>query len=210
MHPDLQRLPNIWRAHSLSIGQMRHIPSGHAELDAALGGGWPAAALIELLCDKQGIGELQLLLPILKYFQQAERNPLVLWLNPPHHLHAIALLQQGLDPSHHWVIHDLSAKDVAWAMERGLKSRACVAVVGWLSRAAPATLRRIKLAAMTTQTCGVIFRPTHAGHIPSPANIRAKLDAHAHRLEVNLLKIQGRLPCSVVLDVGSRIDQDIA
>ncbi len=39
------------------------VPSGFAALDRELGGGWPTARLIELLCDRAGIGELSLLLP---------------------------------------------------------------------------------------------------------------------------------------------------
>ena len=41
-------------------------PSGYAALDAALpGGGWPEAALVEVLLAADGLGELSLLLPTL-------------------------------------------------------------------------------------------------------------------------------------------------
>ena len=41
-------------------------PTGHAALDAALpSGGWPEAALTEILLAGQGVGELQLVWPTL-------------------------------------------------------------------------------------------------------------------------------------------------
>ncbi|HEY4368692.1 MAG TPA: translesion DNA synthesis-associated protein ImuA [Steroidobacteraceae bacterium] len=206
MDPTLQNLPNVWRAESLSAAPAHPIPSGHAQLDAALGGGWPSSALVELLTDQEGIGELQLLLPILRYFRDERRTGLVLWLNPPYIPHALALLQHGIDPACHWVGTDLSPRDAGWAMELGLKSTACDAVIGWLPQVTPTGLRRIKLASASAQTFAVIFRPLAAARSPSPATVRATLTAEASRLRIDLLKVQGRRQCTVTIDVDTRID----
>ena len=203
----LHNLPNVWRAESLSAVRGSAIHTGHAELDAALGGGWPMPALIELLTDQDGIGELQLLVPILKYFRDEQRTGLVLWLNPPYDLHALALLQHGIDPARHWVGMGLSAKDAAWAMEMGLKSGACDAVIGWLPRATPTVLRRIKLATASAQSFSVIFRPSFAAGSPSPATVRAVLTTQDSQLSLQLLKVQGRRQSSVTINVESRIDR---
>ncbi|MGH8425257.1 MAG: hypothetical protein ACRER3_23365, partial [Pseudomonas fluorescens] len=67
--PLLDQLPNVWRAASLVRGRGSYCPTGDAALDEALGGGWPSPALIELLTDKHGIGELQLLMPLIAHCQ---------------------------------------------------------------------------------------------------------------------------------------------
>src|SRR3954463_10631961 len=60
----LQRHP-VWRGGLLACSAPA-VPSGFAELDRELpGGGWPVQALTEILCRREGIGELQLVLPAL-------------------------------------------------------------------------------------------------------------------------------------------------
>jgi hypothetical protein len=207
MNSTLHNLPNLWRAESLSGLRGYTIHTGHADLDTALGGGWPMPALVELLTDQDGIGELQLLLPILRHFRDEQRTGLVLWLNPPYDLHALALLQHGIDPARHWVGMGLSAKDAAWAMELGLKSGACDAVIGWLPRATPTVLRRIKLATASAHSFAVLFRPSLAARSPSPATVRATLTTHNGELSLQLLKVQGRRQSSVTINVESRIER---
>ncbi|MCX8004215.1 MAG: hypothetical protein N2688_04540, partial [Burkholderiaceae bacterium] len=57
----------VWRAGDLPAADaVGVVSSGHTALDAELpGGGWPLAALTELLFDAPGFGELSLLLPAL-------------------------------------------------------------------------------------------------------------------------------------------------
>lgn len=58
-------------------------PTGHAMLDAALpGGGWPEAALTEILIAAQGVGELQLLWPTLARLSAAGER--IVLVAPPH------------------------------------------------------------------------------------------------------------------------------
>jgi hypothetical protein len=71
MNPALQTLlqrADIWRANSgvdSRTSPRPALPSGFAALDRALRGGWPSAALTELLLAQNGVGELGLLLPLL-------------------------------------------------------------------------------------------------------------------------------------------------
>lgn len=67
-HDVLAGLPagSVWQASRLAQAGGAVLPTGFAALDAELpGGGWPAGALIELLADRPGVGELSLLLPLL-------------------------------------------------------------------------------------------------------------------------------------------------
>jgi hypothetical protein len=57
------RHPAIFRFGDMPPAQDLAVASGFAALDRELGGGWPTARLIELLCDRVGVGELSLLLP---------------------------------------------------------------------------------------------------------------------------------------------------
>ena len=57
--------PRIWRGRNQTQRQAG-LASGYAELDRHLpGGGWPPAALTEILTEQYGIGELRLLMPAL-------------------------------------------------------------------------------------------------------------------------------------------------
>ena len=82
LRPEL--LPaSVWRADTLGAGVSPGLPSGFGPLDAQLpGGGWPAGTLTELITRDAGVGELRLLVPLLRRLT-AERRTVVL-LAPPH------------------------------------------------------------------------------------------------------------------------------
>ena len=160
-------------------------PTGHAALDAVLpGGGWPEAALTELLLAADGIGELALLLPTLARLTQAGRT--VAWIDPPYRPYMPALARAGVDPSRLHVV-DTGGSETAWALEQCLRSQACAAVLGWPPRADDRTLRRLQVAAETGHALGFVFRPLAAARNPSPAALRLQLEAG--RLQV--LKCRG-------------------
>lgn len=207
MDPLLDHIPNIWRAESLALTRHPLITTGHRELDAALGGGWPAPALLEVLCDHEGIGELQLLRALLQPRStpgSAEARSVVLWLNAPFELQAVAIAQLGLEPAQQWCARGLSERDALWAMEQALRSSSCALVIAWAPSIRPAMLRRLKLAAVSHDAIGVLFRPGAAAAVPSPATLRLRLRPIAGRLQVELLKVQGRRPGCVSLRVDAR------
>jgi cell division inhibitor SulA len=126
----------------------------------------------------------------------------VLWINPPFEPQAVALAQYGLEPAQHWLSRNLNATDALWAVEQSLRSGACVLVLSWLSGIDMPSLRRLKLAALSGACVGVLFRPQREAAQTTAANLRLRLNAMPEGLQVELLKVQGRRPCSVLLQSG--------
>jgi protein ImuA len=62
------------------------------------------------------------------------------------------LLALGLDPALFLIVQTRNALDAAWALEEGLKSRACIAALGQIEVEAPLVARRLGLAAQTSRT----------------------------------------------------------
>jgi protein ImuA len=56
------RHPGVFRFGEAPLANNAPVASGFAALDRVLNGGWPTARLIEVLCDRVGVGELSLLL----------------------------------------------------------------------------------------------------------------------------------------------------
>jgi cell division inhibitor SulA/protein ImuA len=192
----------LWRGRggSRTGGGVRHVPSGHAELDALLPeGGWPECGLIDLLIDEHGIGELQIVMPLLRGASSdaatAREERWIAWLAPPFLPYAPALRNEGLMPERQLIVRTLQTKEVWWAMEQVLRSGTCAAVLGWVGKAEGHALRRLKLAAEQGGSAGLLFRPTRYRSQASPANLRAVLrgierDA-APGLEIEVIKSQG-------------------
>jgi cell division inhibitor SulA/protein ImuA len=194
--------PAIWRGDQYAKVAVESIPSGFAELDAQLpGGGWPRAALTELLANQQGIGELRLLAPALAHLSREEK-----WLvlvAPPHRPYAPGFDSLGVDLSRLVVVSTRSQAETLWAAERCLRSGACAAVLAWPGPSQERALRRLQLAAEEGKSFGVVFGPTRSAAQPSPAPLRIQLSAGRGRLELQILKRRGggwAPPLSIALD----------
>ena len=178
----------IWR------GQPAAVPAagqstGFAELDMALpSGGWPEAALSEILIQAEGTGELQLLWPTLKRLSAAGER--VVLIGPPHIPFAPAWQAAGISLSSLSVIQ-ASGSDALWAAEQCLRSGACGAVLCWPQRANDRVLRRLQVAAETGQTLGFAYRPINEALNPSPAALRLSIESQPNQLRV--LKCRGGL-----------------
>ena len=194
---DPLQIPNVWRAQSLAR-DASVTSTGFAALDEALGGGWPQPAMIEILTDVYGIGELQLILPLLR---TTLAPPLIVWIDPPHEPNAVAFAQCGLLDRPHWLITTASPQDALWSMEQALKAGACAAVLAWISSITTASLRRLKLATASGQTYALLFRSSSATNEPSPAHVRLMLTPNGSRLGIRVLKARGRKPTDLTLDV---------
>ena len=80
---DILSQHSVWRGGALAPGPGRTVPTGFAALDRELpGAGWPRGALTEILGQREGVGELQLVLPALAALSASGRR--VVWLAPPH------------------------------------------------------------------------------------------------------------------------------
>jgi cell division inhibitor SulA/protein ImuA len=179
----------VWRGDRLATGQGPVRPTGFAALDAELpGGGWPANALIELLADRPGIGELSLLLPLMR---EVAAGRWLVWVAPPLSPYAPALAAAGVPLARLLLVDPPRPEQSLWAARQALASGSCAAVLAWPPRIDGAGLRRLQLAAEAGTTPLFLFRPQAAGCQASPASLRLSLSAAAGNLEIRILKRRG-------------------
>lgn len=191
----------VWRASQLGHAATRALSSGFARLDPELpGGGWPLGMLTELIARDSGIGELRLMVPLLRQLTRARR--VVILLAPPHLPYAPALAGFGVDLEHLLVVQAPNAADRLWAVEQTLRSGSFGALLAWLpqEKTRPEHLRRLQLAAQAAQGPVFLFRPLAAQFEPSPAPLRLLLlPRPEQRLSVQILKRRGPVLASPIL-----------
>jgi protein ImuA len=182
-------MPNVWRASELARSRLPSVSSGHANLDKELpDGGWPRSVLTELLLRQPGVGEMQLLKPVLTALSRRQRIALV---QPPYIPHAMAAMAWGIDTSQLiWVQPDSTA-DALWSTEQLLKSGGCGAVLLWQREVRNEHLRRLHLAAQGTETWLWLLRPLASSMEPSPAPLRLALSPAQGGTVVEILKRRG-------------------
>ena len=183
---ELLHHPLVWRGDQLASSQAV-ISSGFADLDQELpGGGWPKGALIELLRDGEGIGELRLLLPALKSLVKAGE-----WLAlvaPPHIPYAPAFAASGIDPVRVIVVAAAEEKLRWWAAEQVLRASSAGALLFWPQLVSDQRLRRLQLAAQEGATPGFVFTSTERAAQPSPSPLRIRLSVSEGRLRIDMFK----------------------
>jgi protein ImuA len=176
----------VWRG-GAPQSALPGVPTGYPALDFELpGGGWPAGALTEILSDREGIGELELVLPALARLSWAGRR--VVWLAPPHLPYAPALAAAGVNLANLAVVRAPGRRDALWAAEQVLRSGHCHALLGWFRRAGYDELRRLAVAAEGGAAWVALFRPSAAAAESSPACLRLALEAEG---VVRILKRRG-------------------
>lgn len=183
----------LWHAGRNTATGCIGIATGHAALDDLLPHrGWPNGTLIELLIPVDGVGELQLLLPLLARMTQAQRR--VALVAPPYLPYAPAWQAHGVDLRHlEWIRAGSSAcspRDALWAFEQCLRSAACAVVLGWPQQADAAALRRLQVAAVSGDCLGFAFRDQRHAVNPSPAAVRIERTPDGWRLR----KCRGSAP----------------
>jgi hypothetical protein len=193
---DVLLRPDIWRGDRLAGLETESMSSSFARLDAELpGGGWPRGALVELLADMRGIGEVSLLLPALKQCA-AEELPVAV-IAPPGMAHAPAWAAQL--PLAHLVVVEASKDDIAWCAELLLASGGLGAVLAWLpAKISNKSLRRLQLAAEGSRSLAFMFRPIVCMQTSSPAPLRLSLAGSRQGLQVDIFKRRGP-PCEKTL-----------
>jgi hypothetical protein len=206
MKPALAELlhnPLLWRGNELARADQT-VPSGFQELDRALpGGGWPRAALIELLRDEEGIGELRLLLPALARLAQAGEG--IVLVAPPHAPHAPAFVAAGIDPGRVILVDAAEDRHRWWAAEQVLRANSAGAVLFWPAALGEQRLRRLQLAAQEGKALVFLFATTARAAQSSPASLRIRLSPAGPRLCVDVFKRRGGVMGSpLLLDVSGR------
>lgn len=179
----------LWRGRPASAPPAAQQPTGHAALDAALpAGGWPDAALSEILVPADGVGELALVLPTLARITR-DGGRIVL-VAPPYRPYAPGWARSGVVLDRVQIVR-ASQREALWAAEQCLRSGAGAAVLCWPALADDRALRRLQVAAETGQCLGFAFRPAQAARNASPAALRLLLEPGTRAVRV--LKCRGGL-----------------
>ncbi|MEH6558099.1 MAG: translesion DNA synthesis-associated protein ImuA [Oceanicoccus sp.] len=166
------------------------ISSGIAQLDQQLHWrGWPLHSSSELLCEHWGIGELSLLMPLLK---QVSLKGRIAWINPPFIPYPPALSAQGVIPEQCLLLYP-SKPDQWWAAEQALNSSAFAIVMTWFTQqASHATpYRRLQAAAEKGHCLHFNFCPLQSKQQSSPARLRMQLSTSVSQLAIEVLKQPG-------------------
>ena len=180
---------SVWQADRIAHHSGTVHPTGFSALDDELpGGGWPAGALIELLLERPGVGELSMLLPVLA---RTPPEQWVVWLAPPLQPYAPALVRAGVPLARLLIVRPEDPQTLLWAIRQAAVSGSCAAVLAWVPRIDNTGLRRLQLAAEESATPLFLFRPGTVAGQSSPAPLRLALAARGDLLEVRILKRRG-------------------
>jgi hypothetical protein len=164
------------------------VETGYPALSAELpGGGWPLGALVDLLVQQAGVGELRLLQPALS----AAGNRPIAFVQPPHTPDGLGLSYIGLALEQVLRIDAQKTADALWSAEQILRAGSCSALVFWAQYAKSSSLRRLHLAAQSSRTLFVMVRPLAAAQDSSPALLRLALRPSPDGLSVDIVKRRG-------------------
>ena len=176
---------DLWRGRQRRPGPA--LPTGRAALDDRLpDGGWPRGRLVELLPERFGVGELDLLLPCLAGLTRRKRP--VLFVAPPLVPCPQALARAGVDLTRLVVVRH--RRHAFWAAEQALKSGLCGAVVAWpdTDGVDDRAVRRLQLAAESGEA--PIFLCYAPGCTPPPSLARLRLGIRSGG-DIELLRCRG-------------------
>ncbi|TVP80574.1 translesion DNA synthesis-associated protein ImuA [Thioalkalivibrio sp.] len=190
--PGLEELlthPGIWRGREAGSPTVPARPSGHAQLDQALQGGWPRGQLTELIGGPFGSGETRILLPMLAACTRDQRR--VVLVGPPATPWIPGWRQLGVDPELVLMIRTATEEDAVWSCEQILRQPDTGALLAWLRGTDGAPLRRLRLAASAGDACAFLYRPPAAAQQPSPAHLRIRWQGDGDHLRLEVIKQTG-------------------
>jgi len=180
---------DVWRASELAICRSTTITTGHAAIDPELpNDGWPRSALVELLVQQHGIGEMQLLKPALVELASKQRVALV---QPPFIPHSMACRAWHINERNVLWLRPQSSADALWATEQILKNGSCGGVILWQTNVRPESLRRLNLAAQSAETWLWLIRPLAAAADASPSPLRIALRPALGGISAEIVKRRG-------------------
>ena len=193
--PVTRQIPTDLFVESPASADISTQSTGFSELDNLLpGGGWPASGLVEIVSRHRAIGELQLLMPLLRLRSHQQQS--LLWITPPYTLHGPALANSGINIRNSFVIPSQTrCNNALWSIEKALQSNECGMVLAWQNWLSARVVRRLQLAANEGNTLGVLFHQRPVPH--SPARLQLEISAAplaadgGRQLNVRLLKAKG-------------------
>ena len=181
----------VWRGRAPVEAPREGTPTGLAQLDAALpAGGWIVGGLAELLIPSDGVGELELLWPLLS--RHAAEGRTVVLISPPYRPYPPAWHCAGVGLGAVQVVN-VEAREALWAAEQCMRSGACAVVVCWPKASDDRALRRLHIAAEAGHCHAIAIRPLQAARNPSPAALRIAIEPGMPR-QVRVLKCRGANP----------------
>jgi hypothetical protein len=175
------------------------LPTGCADLDRVLGGGWPAGSVTELLVDGAGLGEIGLLVPALANLLHPDREASsgwVMWVAPPYVPYAPALSGAGLDLGRLLIVRVRQGNDIAWVAEQAIRSGVCAAVLVWPEDSArhaesARALRRLQVAAVDSACRVFVYRHLNTARQASAAPLRICIAPEPGGLRLDIFKRRG-------------------
>ncbi len=200
----LKKNPRVFRiANEPVFDTASGLATGYAELDQRLPwGGWPAAALTEILIARDGGGELELLMPALATISHEDDPHWIVWITPPYLPYPPALAHSGVALSRVLLVRTRRQADALWAAEQALRSDGTGAVLLWSNQISPQRIRRLQLAAKEGDTFGVLVRPLNTRNTSSPAALRIAVEPVRAGFDVQIFKARGGRPGQVRLKRG--------
>ena len=207
MADELSRLidatPYLWRGDRPLSKSLEVFPSGYQTLDRALpSGGWPLGNIIELLPVAAGIGELRLLLPIIRDITRSQGYVVI--INTPYELYTPALVNAGVELNYLLRVTPKNRQDAFWVAEKALITAACRMVLLWPDGFADAAgqgrrymdhrlTRRLQVAARSGDSILMLYRfADRDARDKTPwATIRLLLAAMEGGLEIEVEKAIG-------------------
>ena len=187
--------PNLWRGCDMAGQGFHGIGTGYHELDDILPGrGWPSSGLVEVIARHSGMGELQLLIPLMQ--SVIKQGKWILCVAPPYLLNAPALTQAGIDIGQILIVkQDTPCKDALWSMEKAMQTETCGLVLAWQNWLPGKVLRRLQLAAEVGNTLAVLFKHNDSEYSPSSLRLQIKGSVTDNRdfsrAEVTVIKARG-------------------
>ena len=187
--------PNLWRGCDMAGQGFHGIGTGYHELDDILPGrGWPSSGLVEVIARHSGMGELQLLIPLMQ--SVIKQGKWILCVAPPYLLNAPALTQAGIDIGQILIVkQDTPCKDALWSMEKAMQTETCGLVLAGQNWLPGKVLRRLQLAAEVGGTLAVLFKHNDSKYSPSSLRLQIKGSVTDNRdfsrAEVTVIKARG-------------------
>lgn len=180
---------NVWRASGMGFAKTARTETGYPALDQELpDAGWPKSTLIELLVQQAGIGELRLLRPALQALAQ---NRCIALVEPPHIPNTAAWATWGLPVQKLLWIKARKVADALWTAEQILRNGSIGALLFWQPQIRSEALRRLLLAAQSTDVTFFLLRPLSAAMNPSPSPLRLAIQPSPRGVRVDIVKRRG-------------------
>lgn len=203
-------MPDGWAAYPIWRGMQGYVPrmtiaSGYEVLDRCLpGGGWPVGALIEVISERSGIGELSLFMPAMRRISDI-RQGLIAWIAPRFIPYAPALRLRELNLNRLLVVQTRDGNESLWAAEQALRCAGCAGLLAWPETVSRKSSRRLQLAAEAQRCLAILFRSHGGPSDASTATLKLQLRRSVEQgvAHLQILKCRGAHPMSIDLRLSS-------